>query len=117
MYDFLVEKPVIAAVFAVVVLVMAIYVFVKVMQGVGLERIRAYVYKKFVEAEHEFQHGDNEKKFEYVMELAKKAIPYPFGIFITESFLRKVIQTWFDICKDLLDDGKINGSRISNTIQ
>ena len=110
MYDFLVEKPVIAAIFVVVVLAIAIYVFVKVMQAVGMERIRAYVYQKFIEAEHEFQHGDNERKFEYVIDFAKKKIPYPFCVFITETFLCNVIQTWFDICKDLLDDGKLNGS-------
>ena len=116
MYNYLVENPVIAAIFVVVVLVIAIYVFIKVMQAVGMEKIRAYVYEKFIEAEHKFQYGDNEEKFEYVIDLAKNAIPYPFYIFITETFLCNVIQTWFDICKDLLDDGKINGSEMNNTI-
>ena len=80
------------------------------MQKIGMEKIRAYVYKLFVYAENEFEHGDNEQKFDYVVQLARSSIPLPFSLVITESLLRKVIQAWFDICKDLLDDGKINKS-------
>lgn len=110
MYSYLVENPILALVFVAIVMIIAIFLLVKAMQTIGMEKVRAYVYKKFIEAEHEFQHGDNDAKFEYVIKFAKEAIPSPFNLFITESLLRKVIQTWFDICKDLLDDGKLNGS-------
>ena len=80
-------------------------------QHVGLESIREKVYKLFIEAEHEFQHGDNTEKFEYVVNMAKAAVPSPFNLFITEKLLRRVVQAWFDLCKDLLDDGKLNGTK------
>lgn len=110
MYEILTRYPVIAIIFIVLVVIAAIYLVIKGMQKIGMEKIRGYVYKLFVYVENEFEHGDNEQKFDYVVQLARSAIPLPFNLVITESLLRKVIQTWFDICKDLLDDGKINKS-------
>ena len=89
---------------------LAIVLLIKAAQKIGLEKIRGYVYKLFVAAEKEFQYGENTEKFEYVINLAKAAIPMPFSLFITESLLRKVVQAWFDLVKDLLDDGKLNGT-------
>lgn len=86
------------------------FLVVKYVRNIGLESIRERVYQAFLEAEHEFQHGENAEKFEYVINIAKTAIPVPFNIFITESLLRKAVQTWFDLVKDLLDDGKFNGT-------
>lgn len=91
-------------------IVLALCLIVKLVQRVGLEKIRGYVYKLFVAAENEFQHGDNTEKFEYVICFARSAIPVPFNLFITESLLRKVVQAWFDLTKDLLDDGRMNGT-------
>lgn len=112
MYEYFVQNPVVAIIFLVIVVALAIFVLVKIMQTVGMEKVRGYVYEKFIEAEHEFEHGDNAQKFEYVIQLARSAIPSPFNLFITESLLRKVVQAWFDLCKDLLDDGKLNGSEL-----
>ena len=109
MYEFLVQNPVIAIVFVAIVASIAVFILVKVMQRIGLERIRRIVYDGFVEAEHEFLYGENTQKFEYVVQLARSHLPMPFSLFVTESVLRKVIQLWFDLCKDLLDDGKFNG--------
>ena len=109
MYQFFIDNPVVAIIFIVLVVAVAIFLAVKSMQNIGLEKIRAYVYQGFIKAEHEFQQGDNEQKFDYVVQLARSSIPAPFNLFITEKLLRKVIQLWFDICKDLLDDGKLNG--------
>ena len=108
MYQFFIDNPVVAIIFIVLVVAVAIFLAVKSMQNIGLEKIRAYVYQGFIKAEHEFQQGDNEQKFDYVVQLARSSIPAPFNLFITEKLLRKVIQLWFDICKDFLDDGKIN---------
>lgn len=110
MRELLMQNPIMSIVFVAVVAVMGLFVVVKTMQTVGLEKVRAYVYWLFQRAEHEFQHGQNKEKFEYVVNLAKNAIPAPFNLFITESCLRKIIQTWFDLCKDFLDDGKMNGT-------
>lgn len=110
MYEILSKYPIVAVAFIAIVTVIAIFLFVKIMQNVGMAKIRGEVYKLFLKAEHKFQHGENEEKFSYVVGLAKNEIPEPFSMFITEAFLRKVVQLWFDLCKDLLDDGKMNGS-------
>ena len=109
MVDFIISNATSLALAAVGVAI-AIVVIVKYIRHVGLESIRERVYKAFLDAEHEFQYGENTEKFEYVINIAKSTIPAPFGLFITESLLRKVVQAWFDLVKDLLDDGKINGT-------
>lgn len=108
MYEFLVGNPIIAIIFIILVIAIAVFLIIKAVQKIGLEKIRQYVYDKFVEAEHEFQCGENEQKFDYVVQLARSAIPVPFNLFITEGLLKKTIQLWFDLCKNLLDDGKLN---------
>ena len=110
MREFLTQQPVVAYIFIGTVVGVALFLFVKIMQTIGMEKVRAYVYKLFVEAEHEFKHGENEEKFNYVVLFTKSAIPSPFNLFITEKSVRKVIQLWFNLCKDLLDDGKLNGT-------
>lgn len=111
MHNYFIENPVVAIIFLLLVVALAIFLFVKAMQKIGLEKVRAVVYRGFVKAEHSFKHGQNKQKFDYVVQLARSSIPSPFNLFITESLLRKVIQLWFDLCKDLLDDGKLNGTK------
>ena len=111
MYEYLVKNPILAIIFIVIVVVLAIFLVVKLIQKVGLEKVREVVYKGFVEAENEFLYGENTEKFDFVVDLAKKSIPLPFSLFITDTLLRKVIQLWFDLCKDLLDDGKLNSNK------
>lgn len=110
MYEFLMQNKALAIIAIAAGAALVIFLIVKALQKIGMEKIRGYVYKLFVEAEHAFKYGENEQKFSYVVQLARSAIPAPFNFFITESLLRKVIQAWFDLCKDLLDDGKINKS-------
>lgn len=111
MYQYFVSNPVVAIIFIVLVLAVLVVLAVKKLQSMGLEKIRAIVYKAFVKAENKFNHGDNTQKFEYVVNLARSHLPAPFNIFITESLLRSVIQMWFDLVKDLLDDGRVNGTQ------
>lgn len=108
MIDYVVENatPITLAVIGIAI---AAFVGVKYVQHVGMESIREKVYQAFLSAEHEFKYGDNTEKFEYVINIARNSIPMPFSLFITESLLRKVVQAWFDLIKDLLDDGKLNG--------
>ena len=111
MYEYLVKNPILAIIFIVIVVALAIFLMVKLIQKVGLEKVREVVYKGFVEAENEFLYGENTEKFDFVVDLAKKSIPLPFSLFITDTLLRKVIQLWFDLCKDLLDDGKLDSKK------
>lgn len=110
MYQYLVDHKVAAVVFLIIVLAVICIIAVKILQSIGMEKVRKTVYLAFVDAENRFKKGDNRAKFEYVVSKAKKAVPAPFNLFITEKLLRNVIQLWFDLCKDLLDDGRINGT-------
>lgn len=111
MVDYIIANKV-PIMFAIVGIIIALIVLIKYVRHAGLEAIREKVYKAFVEAEHEFHHGENDEKFEYVINVAKSAIPAPFNMFITEKLLRKVVQAWFDLVKDLLDDGKLNNASL-----
>lgn len=90
--------------------VLVIWAMVKTIRERGLENIRGDVYQLFLKAERNFKHGENKAKFEYVITAAKELIPSPFNMFITESLLRSAVQAWFDLIKDLLDDGKLNNT-------
>ena len=109
MMDFIISNAT-TIILTIIGIAITVFLIVKYIRHVGLEAVRERVYKAFVDAEHEFQQGDNTAKFEYVINIAKSAIPAPFNLFITESLLRKVVQAWFDLVKDLLDDGKFNGT-------
>lgn len=109
MVDFITSNAV-TIVLAIAGIVVAAFLIVKYIRHLGLEAIRERVYQAFLNAEHEFQHGENAEKFEYVLNIAKSAIPAPFNLFITENLLRKAVQAWFDLVKDLLDNGKFNGT-------
>lgn len=110
MITYLTSHLSLTVIFIVMVLLFFIFLFVKYLQTLGLEKIRGKVYNAFLVVEHEFQYGDNEQKFEYVVQLARSSLPKPFNFFITEKFLRNIIQLWFNLIKDLLDDGKMNNS-------
>ena len=108
MYQYFIDNPVIAIIFIFLIFALIPFLVIKKLQNVGLDKIRAVVYKAFIEAEHLYKYGDNSQKFEYVVSLARSHLPQPFNLFITEDLLKKVIQLWFDLIKDLLDDGRIN---------
>ncbi len=78
----------------------------------GLDGIRNTVYRYMLKAEHIFTKTDGGKrKMTYVVKNAHALLPAWCRMFISEAALRKIIQTWFDGVKDLLDDGKVNGSQ------
>ena len=76
-----------------------------------LADIRADVYQKFLEAENnpKWKHK-GEQKMKWVLSQARALLPVWIQAFITDAFLEKVVQGWFDAIKDLLDDGKLNKS-------
>lgn len=51
------------------------------------------------------------QKFEWVIQQARGLLPKWLQVLIPENALKKVIQKWFIGVKDLLDDGKVNGSQ------
>ena len=78
MYQYLVANPVLAVIFIVLIVAVVIFLAVKAIQKIGLEKIRSVVYQGFLKAEHEFQYGDNTQKFEYVIQLARSSIPIQY---------------------------------------
>lgn len=110
MFTYLTSHITLTIIFIVMVFLFFGFLLIKYIQNIGLEKIRYKVYQAFLFVEHEFQYGDNEQKFEYVIQLARSSLPKPFDFFITENLLRNIIQLWFDLIKDFLDDGKINNS-------
>lgn len=110
MYEQLANNKSICIIVLCILTVVFCLIAVKVMQTIGMEKVRKTVYQAFIEAENRFRYGENRSKFNYVVDIAKKSIPAPFNLFITETLIRDVIQLWFDLCKDLLDDGRMNGT-------
>ena len=76
-----------------------------------LEEIRYDVYQLFLHAEHRYEEsGTGKQKMKWVLSQARMLLPKWAQVLITEEFLEKVIEGWFQAVKDLLDDGKYNKS-------
>ena len=50
----------------------------------------------------------------FVVHQARGLLPGWMQLFITEDMMIKLVNEWFRGVKDLLDDGKINGSQTKN---
>ena len=76
-----------------------------------LNEIRADVYQLFLKAEHNPAFAESSKqRMKWVLSKARGLLLNWMQGFITDAFLEKVVQAWFDAIKDLLDDGKLNKS-------
>ena len=94
-------------VLAVVTLVIAFQYF----KQKGLEGIRVEVYQLILQAEHNYKEsGEGKQKLKWVASHARLLLPKWLQVIITETVLEKIIDFWFRGVKDLLDDGKVNGS-------
>lgn len=77
----------------------------------SLDEIRVDVYKLFLKAEHKFTGTkEGKQKLKWVVQQARTMLPVWLSVFITEELLTMIIDEWFIAVKDLLDDGKVNGS-------
>lgn len=106
----MVTKVVVAFVILVafIVVVAGFYFYAR---DLSLADIRADVYQMFLEAEHrpELVHK-GKQKMKWVLSRARSLLPAWIQVFMTDAFLERVVQGWFDAVKDLLDDGKFNRS-------
>lgn len=96
-----------------IVITMAILtsVFYCYIRDKSLNEIRADVYLLFLEAEHNPEFISNGKhKMKWVLSQVRKLLPKWLQPIITDVFLEKIIECWFQAVKDLLDDGKLNKS-------
>lgn len=97
----------IVAIIAATVIAMAVTYF-KVRT---LDEIRADVYQLILKAEHIYiESGSGKQKMKWVVSQARKPLPTWLQVVLSEDALERIIQIWFDNVKDLLDDGRMNGS-------
>lgn len=104
-----VPAPVLILALVIFILVAIVLVF-QYIKLKGLEGIRIDVYNLILKAEHTFKHGDNTQKLEWVVQKARSMLPGWISFFITTDGLTLIIEMWFRGVKDLLDDGKMNGT-------
>ena len=105
---------IIAVIFLVAVFLSLAVFFFNYLRNKSLEDIRTDVYRLFLIAEHQFESGAGKEKMEFVIYHARMLLPPVLRLIITEELLKKVVQLWFEAVKDLLDDGKYNGSTKEN---
>lgn len=93
-------------VFSVIILVFSY------LKNRSLEQIRENVYQLILKAEHAFTESSaGKQKMKWVIQEARKLLPGWLQLILTDAALEKVVQVWFNGIKDLLDDGKVNGSQ------
>ena len=103
--------PVLILVIAVLVVITAVVVY-QYAKAKGLDGIRKEVYKLFLHAEHIYKEsGQGEQKLKWVVQQARGLLPKWLQVIMSEDVLLKIIDWWFKEVKDLLDDGKVNGSQ------
>ena len=106
-----VPVPVLILVIALLVIVTAVVVY-QYAKEKGLEGIRKDVYALFLVAEHEIKGTkQGQQRLKWVVQQARGLLPKWLQTLLSEDALMKIIDWWFKEVKDLLDDGKVNGSQ------
>lgn len=76
-----------------------------------LDDIRADVHQKFREAEKNPNFTKKGKqKMKWVLQQARRMLPNWAQVLITDAFLEKVVQKWYDAVEDFLDNGQLDKS-------
>ena len=97
---------------AVLIVISIIWMGYAYLKNRTLDEIRGDVYQLVLRAEHTYKESSSGKqKMKWVVSRARKLLPGWMQLIISEEMLEKIIQVWFDEVKDLLDDGKMNGSQ------
>ena len=97
---------------AVLIVISVIWMGYTYLKNRTLDEIRGDVYQLVLKAEHTYKESTSGKqKMKWVVSQARKLLPGWMQMIISEEMLEKIIQIWFDEIKDLLDDGKMNGSQ------
>ena len=106
------QEPVLFIVLTVLVFFFVALGMYKYLKRKNIEEIRSDVYKLVLRAEHVYKESDSGiQKMKWVVSQARRLLPGWLQVIISEEALEKIIQIWFDEVKDLLDDGKVNGSQ------
>lgn len=111
--NFLKQVPLPILILVILVLIIVtIVIAIQYMKAKGLDGIRADVYQLILKAEHMYKEsGTGQQKLKWVVQQARGLLPKWLQVIMSEDALLKIIDVWFCGVKDLLDDGKINGSQ------
>lgn len=72
-------------------------------------KLRGIAYALMLQAERVFSDGEGKLRFEAVFDqLYNHLMPLWFRLFVPPNELRRMLQEWYDLAKDYLDDGVIN---------
>lgn len=94
-----------------VVVILAVAMLLNYLKNKNLSKIRADVYQLILKAEHLFKESKaGQQKLKWVVQQARGLLPKWVQGLISEECLMNIVDTWFRGVKDLLDDGKMNGS-------
>ena len=75
-------------------------------------KLRMQAYALMLTAERIFGAGQGKEKFEAVFrELYNNLIPSWLRLFITPEGIREKLQEWYDLAKDYLSDGVVDGKK------
>ncbi len=73
-------------------------------------KIREFAYQMMLLAERNLANEDGQMKFDFVVGVVYKYIPVWLRFFVKETDIRSLIQKWYELAKDFMDDGEINDS-------
>ena len=97
---------------AVVFVIMTLILTCQYLCMKGLNGIRVEVYQLILRAEHIYTaSGAGQEKLMWVVQQTRSLLPAWMQLMISEDTLVRIINEWFTGVKDLLDDGKVNGSQ------
>jgi hypothetical protein len=98
---------------ALLLVVAGTFVFIvfKATEGKSMDELRLMCYRLILEAEHAYKEGKmGPLKMNYVIDRLYQEMPDFLRTLVSREALGHLCQMWFDEVKDLLDDGKANGS-------
>ena len=88
-----------------------VYIAFKAAEGKSMDELRLMCYQLILEAEHAYKAGKmGPLKMNYVIDKLYQKMPGFLRGLVSREALGHLCQVWFDEVKDLLDDGKTNGS-------
>ena len=95
------DTQTIISIVAIAIMVIAFIIYI--VWQIKKNGLKEFVTQMIVKAEDMYQKGQNDEKFNYVLEKVIAMIPMPLQLFITEDIVKNFIQKVFDSVKTALD--------------
>lgn len=87
----------------VAIALMVIAFFIYIAWQIKKNGLKEFATQMIIKAEDMYKKGQNDEKFNYVVEKVIAMIPMPLQLFITEDIVKNFIQKVFDSVKTALD--------------